>query len=152
MDDKSNLDQFDISLLHLLQENSRMKNTELAKQLSVTEGAIRKRISRLRKLGVIERFTIQLSDKSQGIRAIVEIKIEGNEKPSSIRGEIVKRIPIGVEMIYELTGDVDMITIFHTSNHDELGNAIESLRQIPGINSTKTHVILKRTKLPNLIF
>ncbi|OLS21705.1 MAG: HTH-type transcriptional regulator LysM [Candidatus Heimdallarchaeota archaeon LC_2] len=152
MDEKSSIDQFDISLLQHLQNNSRSKNTELAKQLNVTEGAIRKRIARLRKLGVIEKFTIQLSDKSQGIRAIVEIQIDGNEKPSKIRGEIVERIPRGVEMIYELTGDVDMITIFHTSNHDELGNAIENLRQIPGIRNTKTHVILKRTKLPNLIF
>lgn len=152
MDEKNALDQFDISLLNLLQTNSRMKNTELAKQLNVTEGAIRKRIARLIKLDVIEKFTIQLSDKSQGIRAIVEIKIEGNEQPSNIRNQIAKKIPRGVEIIYELTGDVDMIVIFHTLNHDELGNAIETLRQITGVKNTKTHVILKRTKLPSLIF
>ncbi|MHA2029620.1 MAG: Lrp/AsnC family transcriptional regulator [Candidatus Kariarchaeaceae archaeon] len=151
MDEKNSLDQFDISLLNLLQENSRMKNTELAKRLNVTEGAIRKRIARLSKLEIIEKFTIQLSDKSQGIRAIVEIKIEGNEQPSNIRNEISKNIPRGVEIIYELTGDVDMIVIFHMLNHDELGNAIETLRQITGVKNTKTHVILKRTKLPNII-
>jgi Lrp/AsnC family transcriptional regulator of lysine biosynthesis len=128
-----------------------MKNTELAKRLNVTEGAIRKRIARLSKLEIIEKFTIQLSDKSQGIRAIVEIKIEGNEQPSNIRNEISKNIPRGVEIIYELTGDVDMIVIFHMLNHDELGNAIETLRQITGVKNTKTHVILKRTKLPNII-
>jgi Lrp/AsnC family transcriptional regulator of lysine biosynthesis len=128
-----------------------MKNTELAKRLNVTEGAIRKRITRLIKLEIIEKFTIQLSDKSQGIRAIVEIKIEGNEQPSNIRNEISRKIPRGVEIIYELTGDVDMIVIFHMLNHDELGNAIETLRQITGVKNTKTHVILKRTKLPNLI-
>lgn len=152
MDEKSALDQFDRSLLTLLQNNSRMKNTELAKQLNVTEGAIRKRIARLIKLNVIEKFSIQLSDKSQGIRAIVEIKIEGNEQPSNIRNHITNKIPRGVEIIYELTGDVDMIVIFHTLNHDELGDAIETLRQISGVKNTKTHVILRRTKLPSLIF
>ena len=152
MDEKSTLDQFDISLLNLLQSNSRMKNTELAKRLNVTEGAIRKRIARLIKNEVIEKFSIQLSDKSQGIRAIVEIKIEGNVRPSDIRNQIALKIPRGVEIIYELTGDVDMIVIFHSLNHDELGNAIEVLRQISGVKSTKTHVILRRTKLPTLIF
>ena len=152
MDSKSELDKFDTELLRLLQENSRMKNTELAEKLEVTEGAIRKRISKLIASGVIEKFTIQMSEKSVGVRAVVEISIGGDVQSSKIRREIEDNIERGIEVIYELTGDVDLIVIFHTTSHDELMDSIEKLRQIKGIKSTSTHVVLKRTKLPNPLF
>ncbi|MHA2249562.1 MAG: Lrp/AsnC family transcriptional regulator [Candidatus Kariarchaeaceae archaeon] len=146
------LDQFDKRLLKLLQENSRMKNTELAKQLQVTEGAIRKRINKLVNNKFIEKFTIQVNEKALGMRAVVEIQITGNSKPSVIVDKILSKVDKGIEAIYETAGDVDLIVIFHTSSDSLLKMAIEQVRSIDGVVDTKTHVVLNRTKLPQQIF
>jgi DNA-binding Lrp family transcriptional regulator len=151
-DDKYSLDNFDKKLLDLLQENSRMKNTELAKHLQVTEGAIRKRINKLVKNRYIEKFTIQINERALGMRAVVEITISGTSKPSIICDQIIEKIDQGIEAIYETAGDIDLIVIFNTSSDGELKNAIQQVRSIDGVKSTKTHVVLKRTKLPQRSF
>ena len=56
------LDKFDKELLRILQDNSRLKNTDIARKLDVTEGAIRKRIQKLIDNNYIEKFTIQVNE------------------------------------------------------------------------------------------
>ncbi len=146
------LDNFDRDLIKLLLGNSRMKNTELAKKLNVTEGAIRKRINKLIKNNFIEKFTIQVNEKLLGMRAVVEIYITGKSKPSIICEKIIQNVDKGIEAIYETAGDIDLIVIFHTTSDSDLKMAIEHVRSIEGVENTKTHVVLKRTKLPQQIF
>lgn len=148
MSEKYSLDEFDIKLLQLLQENARTKNTDLAKTLNVTEGAIRKRIAKLIHNNYIEKFTIQVSEKLYGIRAVVDIQIEGTVAPTIIRERMETEIIKGIEAIYETAGDIDLIVIFHTGSDEELKDAIETVRAIPGVKGTRTHVVLKRTIFP----
>ena len=152
MSESYSLDQFDRELLKLLQENSRMKNTDLAKRLDVTEGAIRKRLTKLVNNNLIERFTIQVNEKISGRRAVVEVRIAGNSSPSVIREKIIKKVHTGIEALYETTGDIDLFIIFHTEGDNELKEAIEQVRLIDGVLNTKTYVVLTRTKLPQALF
>ena len=41
------MDELDIQILSILEKDSRTKNTEIAKRLSVSEGSIRRRIDNL---------------------------------------------------------------------------------------------------------
>ncbi|NDB78846.1 winged helix-turn-helix transcriptional regulator, partial [archaeon] len=52
------LDNVDNGILNLLEENSRLKNTEIAEKLGYSEGAIRKRINKLVENNIIEKFSI----------------------------------------------------------------------------------------------
>src|SRR4030065_450513 len=47
--------------LNLLRQNSRTKNTEIARQVSLTERAVRARIEKLVREGIIKRFTVETS-------------------------------------------------------------------------------------------
>lgn len=145
-DDNYVLDQFDKELLKLLVENSRMKNTDIARRLNVTEGAIRKRINKLIENEFIENFTIKLNDKLLGTWAIVQVTIAGNLGPTIIREKIMNKVK-GIDEIFETAGDVDLIIIFHTKGDNSLKLAIEDLRSIEGVNNTKTYVALNRTKI-----
>jgi len=55
------MDELDIQILSILEVNSRMKNTEIAKLLSVSEGSIRRRIENLIEIGIIKNFTVEVS-------------------------------------------------------------------------------------------
>ncbi|MCY3414851.1 MAG: Lrp/AsnC family transcriptional regulator [Candidatus Heimdallarchaeota archaeon] len=144
--DRYRLDDFDRKLLKLLQENSRAKNTELAQELNVTEGAIRKRIKKLVESKYIEKFTIKLNEvKLPTTSAIVQIMIGGDMSPENIKDEILGNVN-GVDTIYETTGEVDLFCIFNTSGDHALKDAIEKLRSIEGVKSTKTFVALQKTR------
>ncbi len=145
---KEQLDSIDQKIIQILLKNSREKNTDIARQLDITEGAVRKRIKRLMEKGIIERFTIQLSERVSGIRAIVGVNIGGNVGPTMIRKKILEKIPNGVETIYETTGDIDLFVVLHMQKDIHLKNAIEEIRKISGVKQTTTFVVLNRSVSP----
>ncbi|MCJ2533520.1 MAG: winged helix-turn-helix transcriptional regulator, partial [Candidatus Thermoplasmatota archaeon] len=63
------MDDTDTKILNLLREHSRMKNTEIARQVNLTERAVRARIEKLVREGVIKKFTIETSPV--GVEGIV---------------------------------------------------------------------------------
>ena len=75
------LDNLDNGILNLLEENSRLKNTEIAEKLGYSEGAIRKRINKLVENNIIEKFSIIVKNQVLGIWAVVHIFIEGTSSP-----------------------------------------------------------------------
>lgn len=60
------LDQTDIEILKLLTENSRMQMQEIGEQVHLTGQAVRNRINRMEKSGVIKGYTIKIDPKSIG--------------------------------------------------------------------------------------
>jgi DNA-binding Lrp family transcriptional regulator len=63
------MDDTDAKILGLLRDNSRMKNTEIARHVGLTERAVRARIEKLVREGVIRKFTIETSPV--GVEGIV---------------------------------------------------------------------------------
>ncbi|MEM0272626.1 MAG: AsnC family transcriptional regulator, partial [Thermoprotei archaeon] len=72
------MDQLDQRLLELLRQNSRTSNTQIARKLGITEGAVRNRIKKLVQTGVIKRFTVELAQEAN-IEAIVLIRTQANQ-------------------------------------------------------------------------
>lgn len=60
------IDQTDIEIIRLLTENSRMQWQEIGEKVHLTGQAVRNRISRLEKLGIIEGYTVRLDRKKLG--------------------------------------------------------------------------------------
>lgn len=55
------LDEYDMKILDILSENSRMSYSEIAKKLGLTRQTVKSRIEKLEKEGVIEKYTIKVS-------------------------------------------------------------------------------------------
>lgn len=60
------LDQTDIKILDLLKRNSRMQWQEVGEEVHLTGQAVKNRIIRMEKLGVIEGYTLRINDKKIG--------------------------------------------------------------------------------------
>ncbi len=132
------LDDLDWTLIRMLKEDSRRTNVAIAGELKVSEGLVRQRIARLRSDGILKRFTIETA--SRGLKAIVEVNIDVNV----LTGKIAKRIKNlnGVERVYEISGDTDIMVIVDVSNTIELNTTIEAIRALGNVRSTKTRLIL----------
>lgn len=70
------LDRLDWRILEALQSNARISNTDLGKQIGLSQPAVTARIKRLEEQGVIEGYTARINPGlvGRGIAAIVRIR------------------------------------------------------------------------------
>jgi len=131
------LDEVDLRIIKALERNARTPYTEIAKELGLTEGAVRKRVERLVKTGVIKGFTIETG----AVEAITLVAVD----PSTLSGNAISSISKleGVRRVYEVTGDFDVVVLISTGSVAAMNKCIDQIRSIPGVKLTKTMVVLR---------
>ncbi|MEM0027759.1 MAG: HTH-type transcriptional regulator LysM [Ignisphaera sp.] len=134
------LDDLDLKLLKLLKENARTPYSRLAKELGISESAVRKRISKLVKTGIIKKMTIEYELENE-VKAIILVKTQPPIPVPEVSKNILK-IP-GVEAVYELTGEYDILAIIRASGVEMINKFIDEIRTIPGVISTYTMIVLR---------
>ncbi len=137
---ESVLDEIDVKILSILRENARTPYTEMAKELKLSESAVRKRISRLVKLGVIRRFTIDYNIGSE-IRAIILVKTQPPTPVPEVSKNLMK--VTCTDRLYEITGEYDIVVVGVTTDIPSLNKCIDEIRNTKGVSSTNSMVVLR---------
>ena len=134
------VDEIDEKIMELLEENSRMTYVEIGNSVGLSEGAVRNRIQSLVADKVIKRFTIEKSI-SHGVRALTMIAVE----PGVPTFEVSKKVNTleGVERIYEVTGEYDIVMVSNGNNIESINKVIEDIRKIEGVEKTNTIIVLR---------
>jgi len=134
------MDEIDQQVIKILKENARTTYVEIGRLLKLSEGTVRNRVQALIDSGVITKFTIEVS-LSVGIRALIMASIEPTTptlQVSNIIGELN-----GIEKIYEVTGEYEIVCVVTSANIEGLNQTIEDIRAIPGVTSTNTIIVLR---------
>jgi len=134
------VDEIDMKILEILKENARTTYVDIGKALGLSEGTVRNRIQSLTDSGVIKRFTVEVS-LGVGVRALIMISVDP-QKPTLEISDKVLKLP-GVEKIYEVTGEYDVVTVVSSSSIEGLNQTIEEIRVIDGIVKTNTVIVLR---------
>lgn len=137
---RSSIDQLDLQLLKLLKMNARMSYARLAEELGISESAVRKRIKRLIRVGVIKRFTIEY-DLSDEVRAAVLVKTKPPKPVPEISREIVGIE--GVDIVYEVTGENDILVILRAPSIEVINRCVDKIRSVDGVAGTNTMIIMR---------
>ena len=134
------VDEIDEKILGLLEENARMSYVEIGNSVGLSEGAVRNRIQSLVSEKVIKKFTIEKST-SHGVRALTMLSVN----PSVPTYEVSKMVSEldGVERLYEVTGEYDIVLVSSSPNIDVINLCIEDIRKIPGVEKTNTIIVLR---------
>ena len=82
-----------------------------------------------------------MSTSSQGIKAIVEMNVEVNVHTTSIAKKLIAIE--GVDSVYEISGDSDIVTIIDVEDIGRLNEIIEKMRSMKHVLNTTTKMILK---------
>lgn len=133
------MDNIDEKIIVKLRNNSRESFINIANQLKISEGTVRNRIKNLLDGGIIKKFTIKTTTKN--IKSIISIKIDVNINTAEISSKISDWN--GVETVYEVSGENDIIVIIDVTSIYELNDIIEKIRQIEHVKSTTSMLILK---------
>ncbi|HEX9908716.1 MAG TPA: Lrp/AsnC family transcriptional regulator [Thermoplasmata archaeon] len=129
------MDDTDLKILGLLRGNSRMKNTEIARHVNLTERAVRARIEKLTKDGTIRKFTIETAPV--GVEGLVLINTHADKTP------LVKERATQVsDDVFECTGDYDVAVRIRANSLDELNRKVDEIRSFQGVVRTSTLVKL----------
>jgi Lrp/AsnC family transcriptional regulator of lysine biosynthesis len=129
------MDETDAKILNLLRDNSRMKNTEIARHVNLTERAVRARIEKLVREGVIRKFTIETSPV--GFEGIVLVGTNVGRT-----GEVKDKARQISESVFECSGEYDVAVRLRANTLDELNKRVDELRAFPGVVRTATLIKL----------
>ncbi|OGS52303.1 MAG: hypothetical protein A3K75_01270 [Euryarchaeota archaeon RBG_13_61_15] len=129
------MDETDAKILNLLRENSRTKNTEIARQVHLTERAVRARIEKLVREGIVRKFTIETSPV--GFEGIV--LIDTNVGRTLAVKEKARQLS---ESVFECSGEFDVAVRLRADTLDDLNRRVDELRAFPGVLRTTTLIKL----------
>ena len=129
------MDDTDVKILNLLRGNSRMKNTEIARQICLTERAVRARIEKLTRERVIKKFTVETSPI--GVEGIV--LIDTNVGRTTAVKEKARQLS---DSVFECSGEFDVAVRLRADSLDELNKKVDELRAFPGVLRTSTLIKL----------
>lgn len=139
------MDDLDQRLIALLRQDARTATAALAKALKVSRGTVQNRIDRLMSAGVLLGFTVRVSaeDRSQGVRAIMNIEIEGDRSPGVLKA--LRGLP-AVAAVHTTNGRWDLVAELETPTLAAFSAALDAIRAISGVAATETSLLLKTTR------
>jgi Lrp/AsnC family transcriptional regulator, regulator for asnA, asnC and gidA len=136
----SDLNSIDEKIVNLLQTDSRKPFVEIAKQIGLSESAVRRRVKNLLENNTIKRFTLELNSTNR-TSAITLISVSSTADTSVVSAALMNLK--GVVVIYEITGQYDIAAIISASSVIEINKCIDDVRRIDGVSDTNTVIVLK---------
>jgi len=136
------VDETDRAILTALRNNSRQSYVDLAKEVGVSERTIRTRVRRLEEEGIIRGYTIR--ETGIGLTALVRMKVGPGAEIGTLAGEFADWP--GVECIYEISGDADLVAVVHVDDTVKLRELLDRmwLTAPAEIASTTTELVLEQ--------
>ncbi len=143
------VDRIDRKILRLMQQNARIKNVNLARQVGVAQSTVLERVRRLEERGVIKGYRVIIDPEKLGlsIQAFVSVTMQRHE------AEVIKRFEGGVKKIrgvracYHLTGRFDYLLYVVARDLEELGKIVKSkIAALDGYGRSETFVIFSEIK------
>jgi Lrp/AsnC family transcriptional regulator, involved in the regulation of lysine biosynthesis len=136
----NDLNSIDEKIIRLLQVDSRKPFVEIAKQIGLSESAVRRRVKNLLENNTIKRFTLELNSTNR-TSAITLISVSSTADTSIVSAALMNLK--GVVVIYEITGQYDIAAIISASSVIEINRCIDDVRRIDGVSDTNTVIVLK---------
>ncbi len=140
-------DELNLKIIKYLQKNGRDSYSNIAKQLGVSESTVRKRINKLVKNGIIERFTIVLNPEfteKSVIAFLTIVPLQSNTKIKELTEKIVS-FPEVAEAFY-MSGKCGILAKVMVKNLKKLDELITKIRNLSGINEIESCIVLRELK------
>lgn len=149
------LDKIDHKIIQHLLQDGRVSFSTIAKDANLTDVAIKKRVDRLKRKGVINNISADLNLKTLGYENPVYVQIRSEISKNK---DLIKKLS-EMDYIIELhnvLGEYNLLAKLIVPNLAYTEKFIERLGRIDGVLDIKTSVIIselkKTTNLPSFSF
>lgn len=139
------IDEIDKQILNILQEDARIANSEIARQVGLAPSAVLERVKKLEERGVIQGFETKLNpvELDFGLTAFVAVR---THECCSETDKFLAEIPEVLE-VHDVAGEDSYFLKVRVKNTEELSHLLRlRLKNVPNVASTKTTIVLQTIK------
>jgi Lrp/AsnC family leucine-responsive transcriptional regulator len=142
----SHLDEIDVKILELLQQNSRVKRSELADKTGLSIPSVTDRMRKLENNGYIESYQTKLNRKMLGkdITAFIFVVSDSSKNYKDFISHVLQT-PEVLEC-HSITGDGSHVLKIQTANTSTLEKLLSKIQSWKGVQSTRTSIVLSSHK------
>jgi len=142
------LDKIDHMIIQRLLEDGRVSFSAVAKEVSLTDVAIKKRVDRLKRKGVINAITADLNLKVLGYENPIYIQMRTELSKNK---DVIKKLKEFdfISELYQVLGEYNLLGKLVVPDLDAAEKFIGKLGLLDGILDIKTQVIISELKKTN---
>jgi Lrp/AsnC family transcriptional regulator for asnA, asnC and gidA len=139
------LDDVDRKIISILQQDSRISFSRLAKMLNLSESTIHMRVKRLREAGIIRGFCVDVDLDKVGMKVLAFVLLKADPKKYE---DILRKLTEIKEVfeIYDVTGEYYALLKVRVSDKEELAKVLDKIGNMEGVTSTYTMFVLRVIK------
>ncbi|MCS7132356.1 MAG: Lrp/AsnC family transcriptional regulator [Nitrososphaeria archaeon] len=143
------LDEKDLIILRELELDSSRNVTKMAEALGMPRTTVQDRISKLRKMGVIKRFTVKLDKAKLGKAALAFVLVSFMPGADISQKSLAHQMAMleDVEEAHLISGEWDILLKVRGSSMKEIGDlVIDKIRSMRGVARTLTCAVFYTAK------
>ena len=143
---KNGLDDIDLKILTILQQNARMSNAAIARDIGMAPSAVLERIRKLERKGVILGYRARLNPKwlGRGLTAFTFVRTE-ETVGSTGAGEALADLPEVLEVHHTAGQDCYLLKV-RVADTDDLGELLKKFGRVESVRDTRTTIVLTTVK------
>jgi DNA-binding Lrp family transcriptional regulator len=136
------LDPIDQQIVALLRENARRSFQDIGSRVALSAPAVKRRVDRLEKAGVIRGYSAVVDHVALGwtTHAVVSLFAEGRMSASEILAAAGRHPEVAAA--HTIAGEASAMLHVHARDTEHLEQALERIRDEPGITRTQSQVVL----------
>ena len=138
------IDRVSRAIIAILQRDGRCPNTVIAREVGVSEAAVRSRIQALTSAGILQ--IIGLTDPGNmgfGVMALIGVQATNDLNRLA---ELVSTWPETTYVVIS-AGSFDLLIELVCTDNNDLLKVVERLRAVEGVRSTESFIYISRHKL-----
>ncbi len=144
------IDAIDKDILNIIQNDARISNAEIARQVGLAASAVLERIRKLEERGVIKGFETKL-DAAQldyGLTAFIAVR---THECCYETDKFLAAIPEVLE-VHDVAGEDSYLLKVRVRDTEDLSRLMrQELKNVPNVASTKTTIVLQTIKETNAL-
>ncbi len=149
MADNLYMDDKDSRILDELSRNSRQSTAFISRSTGIPRVTVHDRLDKLKKNGVIKRFTVELDYAKLGLPVTALALVTYDRSAHMDQHEVARKI-IGLSGVYEvqiISGQWDFLVKIRAASINDVGMLIiDNIRKLDGVNQTLTMAVFETVK------
>jgi len=136
------MDDIDRQIVALLRDNARRSFQDIGGRVSLSAPAVKRRVDRLEADGVLRGYAAIVDHAAMGwpTHAFVALYCEGRMSAAEVRGAVAGHPEVAAA--FTVAGEASAILHVFARDTGHLEEALERIRDTPGIRRTQTQVVL----------
>lgn len=139
------IDDIDKQILSIVQNDGRISNAEIARQVNLAASAVLERIRKLEERGVIRGYAATVDPRAVGFGLTAFVSVRTNECGDGT-DQLLAAIPEVLE-VHDVAGEDSYLLKVRAADPEDLSVLLkEKIKSIPTVVTTRTTVVLQTVK------